>query len=131
MSTSLDALKAALPGMADEQEGLSEQEILANLTDDERGRFLAVQETFATEGWAILKENATARGFAEGVNGSNAGGYDDGSTAVRCARAFGARNVWQTIETWADEWYNGFEALARQRIDAVLEQEEIDDPLAE
>lgn len=125
----MKALKNALPG-APETEELSEQEILANLNDDERTRFLAVRETFETDGWRILQENAVARGFAEGVNGANAGGADE-AVAVRCARAYGARGVWQEIETWADTWYRTFETVARQRMEAVTEADELDDLAAE
>jgi hypothetical protein len=124
----MEALTNALPGAVDD-ESLSEQEILANLNDDERTRFLAVRETFETDGWRILQENAIARGFAEGVNGANAGGADTGVTE-RCARAYGARNVWQEIETWADTWYQTFENVARQRIEAVPEHD-LDDLGAE
>lgn len=125
MST-LDALKNALPG-ADEDAGLSEQDILAHLSDEERERFLAVQETFSTDGWRILAELATARGLSSGIEGSNAGAYDEG-VATRCARAYGALQVWKEIEGWADAWYNTFAALAAQRIEDSLASDPDDDP---
>lgn len=99
------------------EEGLSYAEIMANLSEPEQVRFKAVTELFESDGWKILQEYATARGFEQGVSGANAGGTDE-HVAVRCARAFGKRAVWQEIEEWPTMWHNSFEGAAASRIDS-------------
>lgn len=118
-----EALKNAV---APEQEPeLSSQEIMANLNDEERSRYVALQETFETDGWKILAQYATAKAFEAGVRGANA------ATWEACKEAYGERMAWQEVESLDTSMLKAFENLALANIAETEQPDDLDDLTAE
>ena len=94
--------------MIEPMEPMTSQEIMANLDDAARDRFVKFQETFESLGWKLVVEHAQAKVFEHGVLGANA------KTWEACNEHRGARLAWDRVSKLADEFMNAFEQAAWQ-----------------
>jgi len=99
-----DALVGVGP---DTQAEMPTHELMSWLTDQERDRFVLLQETFETGGWKLLVDYASAKVVQHGVDGSNA------STWEKVLENRGARMAWEQVSKLADEFMNAFEHAAQ------------------
>lgn len=95
----------ALAGKAEDR--MPTHEIMAWLPDQERDRFVKLQETFETAGWKLIEEYALAKVSHHGVAGANA------STWEESRKNLGARLAWDEVTRMADEFMTAFENAAQ------------------
>lgn len=95
--------------MGDELEdvGMPTHELMAYLSDEERDRFVKLQETFETDGWRLIVAYANQKVVYHGVEGSNASSWE------KVNENRGAREAWNQVARLADEFMNAFEAAAQ------------------
>lgn len=98
-----------------DEERMSDAEIMEYLDDTAKDRYLKLQRTFESDGWALLVEYAQAKAFQAGVEGANAKSWDDNR------RAYGNRQAWEEMAQFADAFMNEFEMVAQQNKEAVAE----------
>lgn len=115
-----EALLAAAPGAVPEH--LSSQEIMLHINDEQRDRFVKLQETFESSGWRLVKEWCDMKAVEAGYNGANAKSWEDNR------EQYGRRDAWKQASELADTFMNEFELVA-QTIITDKENNEVEDDL--
>ena len=105
----------ALVGVADNNvvPVLTPMEVMQNLDDKQRARYVAFQEVFDTDGWKQIEEWAELKALEAEKAGMNA------DFEPEWRRAQGARIAWNEVSRLAEMFLNQFENVALQnKIDA-------------
>ncbi len=102
------------------EEALSTLDVMTNLDDRQRARYVAFQETFESSGWPLVIEWAQVKTLEAMQEASVAPTWEQ--TLI----ARGRRQVWEEIQNLATMFMNEFALVAQQNAEAQEVDEEVD-----
>jgi len=107
--------------LAENAEPTTTLDIMANLDEVQRERFVMFQETFETSGWQLFREWARGKVLEAENNGVNAKSWEDNRVA------FGVRAAWIEVYNMAERTMAEFEQVALSNQEEISIEEAQDD----